>query len=600
MYDRSTVIKMTLDDYFTANDIKTMSLEQVRYELIDITDTAIALENQVKEKGRKLTFLKDSLVPYQVYRIAVECEMIHTIRRGRVLVPAVYIDDEHDRDYGLYKLLITRHDEEAYFYRVCRRIQPEFSIKQCVEVLSYLKSESGRDYKVETEDEALVAVANGVVNEYADDQQEHFIDWEEARKRGYVFTTKWHTDYNPNAQQPVFHDTENNRDIVPEDILLDIGGDAERVEAIKAAMHAVLRPNWRVEAAMLLVDPHFNGNNGKSTLGEILQSLTGEGNYVATKISELDGNFNLASLLDAKAIISTDADDSQYIEHSGNFKMLTCNESMTIHVKYKDDVTCRWQGKIWASTNGYPRFREVSDAIDKRLYLIDCNTHFSNDGSGTGLKKNKDIKDVFLKDKATLEYIFKMLLDLNYRELPTFDFQKQLKKDFRSETNPVDAFLNEITDEDTRNEVVEGWQSWTCQNPHWDYYPIDYLYLLFQGFYYQNYNKKASMSLQKFRISLRSWVKKNNEEWELPVDSKGEMMRVSHAGELTSKAESFTLKYMSAEAGNESALRSEWCNSRLGSAGDFNTIFMPATAKTKYTCIRRKKAVQAQGQKGDK
>ncbi len=591
MLDKSTIIKTTIDEYLQTYDIKTMPIEQVRGEIIDLTDNAIELENSVKSKGRKMTMLKEFLTPYQNYRILKELDLIHNIRRGRTTTQAVYIDDEHDRDYGLYKLLITRKDEEKYFYGVCRRIQNEFNTKQCEEVLSYLKCESGSESKTETEDEALVAVRNGVVNEYADDPNEHFIDWKEARARGYVFTTKWYTDYNPNAPQPIFHDTENNRDVVPEDILFDIAGDEDRVEAIKAAMHAMLRPSWRVEAAMLLVDPNFIGNNGKSVLGELIQSLMGDGNYASTKISELDSGFNLATLLDVKAIVSTDADDSEYIEHSGNFKMLTCNESMTIHVKYKDDVTTRWQGKIWASTNGYPRFREVSDAIDKRLYLIDCNTHFSADGTGTGIKKNKDIKEVFFKQKETLEYIFKILLDLSYRELPVFDFQKQLKKDFRAETNPVDQFLNELTDESVRNEVVEGWQSWTCQNPHWNFYPVDYLYLLFQGFYYQNYNKKATMSIQKFRISLRSWVKKND-EWELPVDGRGEMMRVSHSGELTTKAESFTLKYMSIEAGNESALRSEWCNGRFGSSGDYNTIFMPKTAKAKYTCIRRRKNTQ--------
>lgn len=597
MFDKSAIIKNVLDSYLSSTDIRTMSIDDVRAELIDNTDTEIELVNSVRDKGRKMTYLKESLVPYQVYRLLKELDLIHNIRRGRTTTSAVYIDDTHDRDYGLYKLLITRADEEKYFYDVCRRIQHDLSVKQCIEVLSYLKSERGSDAKVETEDEALVACGNGVVNVYEEDPQEHLITWEEARVRGYVFTSKWYTDYNANAQRPHFFDENNDRDVVPEDVLMDIAGDEDRVEAIKSAMHAMLRPSWRVEAAMLLVDPNFQGNNGKSSLGELLQSLMGDGNYASTKISELDSGFNLATLLDTKAIVSTDADDSEYIEHSGNFKMLTCNESMTIHVKYKDDVTTRWQGKIWASTNGYPRFREVSDAIDKRLYLIDCNTHFSADGTGTGIKKNKDIKEVFFKQKETLEYIFKMLLDLNYRELPVYDFQKQLKKDFRSETNPVDAFLNELTDEDVRSEVVEGWQSWTCTNPHWDFYPIDYLYLIFQGFYYQNYNKISSMSVQKFRISLRAWVKKND-TWELPVDSRGEMMRVSHGGELTTKAESFTLKYMSREAGNENQLRSEWCNNRLGSAGDFNTIFMPATAKTKYTCIRRKKAVQTQ--KGDK
>ena len=587
MLDKSTIIKTTIDEYLQTYDIKTMPIEQVRGEIIDLTDNAIELENSVKSKGRKMTMLKEFLTPYQNYRILKELDLIHNIRRGRTTTQAVYIDDEHDLDYGLYKLLITRKDEEKYFYGVCRRIQNEFNTKQCEEVLSYLKCESGSESKTETEDEALVAVRNGVVNEYADDPNEHFIDWKEARARGYVFTTKWYTDYNPNAPQPIFHDTENNRDVVPEDILFDIAGDEDRVEAIKAAMHAMLRPSWRVEAAMLLVDPNFIGNNGKSVLGELVQSLMGDGNYASTKISELDSGFNLATLLDTKAIVSTDADDSEYIEHSGNFKMLTCNESMTIHVKYKDDVTTKWQGKIWASTNGYPRFREVSDAIDKRLYLIDCNTHFSADGTGTGIKKNKNIKEVFFKQKETLEYIFKILLDLSYRELPVFDFQKQLKKDFRAETNPVDQFLNEITDESVRNEVVEGWDSNICPNPHWNFYPVDYLYLLFQGFYYQNYNKKATMSIQKFRISLRSWVKKNNEEWELPLDGKGEMMRVSHKKELE-KAECFTKKYMSYEAGNATELQKNWCNNRLGNAHDDSTIYMPQIAKAKYTCIRRK------------
>lgn len=587
MLDKSTIIKTTIDEYLQTYDIKTMPIDQVRGEIIDLTDNAIELENSVKSKGRKMTMLKEFLTPYQNYRILKELDLIHNIRRGRTTTQAVYIDDEHDRDYGLYKLLITRKDEEKYFYGVCRRIQNEFNTKQCEEVLSYLKCESGSESKTETEDEALVAVRNGVVNEYADDPNEHFIDWKEARARGYVFTTKWYTDYNPNAPQPIFHDTENNRDVVPEDILFDIAGDEDRVEAIKAAMHAMLRPSWRVEAAMLLVDPNFIGNNGKSVLGELVQSLMGDGNYASTKISELDSGFNLATLLDTKAIVSTDADDSEYIEHSGNFKMLTCNESMTIHVKYKDDVTTKWQGKIWASTNGYPRFREVSDAIDKRLYLIDCNTHFSADGTGTGIKKNKNIKEVFFKQKETLEYIFKILLDLSYRELPVFDFQKQLKKDFRAETNPVDQFLNEITDESVRNEVVEGWNSSICPNPHWNFYPVDYLYLLFQGFYYQNYNKKATMSIQKFRISLRSWVKKNNEEWELPLDGKGEMMRVSHKKELE-KAECFTKKYMSYEAGNATELQKNWCNNRLGNAHDDSTIYMPQIAKAKYTCIRRK------------
>ena len=360
MYDKSAIIKNVLDAYLSSTDIRTIDIDTVSSSSSTRQTKRFELVNSVREKGRKIKMLNESLVSYQIYRLLKELDLIHKIRRGRTIVPAVYIDNNEDKDYGLYKMLITKSDEETYFGNVCRKIQDDIKPKQVYEVLSYLKSENASDAKVETEDEALVAVGNGVVNVYEEDPQEHLITWEEARERGYVFTSKWYTDYNENAQQPHFYDDQNDRDMVPEDVLTDICGDEDRVEAVKSAMHAMLRPSWRVEAAMLLVDPNFQGNNGKSCLGELVQSLMGDGNYASTKISELDSGFNLATLLDTKAIVSTDADDSEYIEHSGNFKMLTCNESMTIHVKYKDDVTTRWQGKIWASTNGYPRFREVS------------------------------------------------------------------------------------------------------------------------------------------------------------------------------------------------------------------------------------------------
>ena len=102
MLDRNTIIKTTIDEYLQTYDIKTMPIDQVRGEIIDLTDNAIELENSVKSKGRKMTMLKESLVPYQIYRIGKELGLIHNIRRGRTITPAVYVDSPDDKDYGLY------------------------------------------------------------------------------------------------------------------------------------------------------------------------------------------------------------------------------------------------------------------------------------------------------------------------------------------------------------------------------------------------------------------------------------------------------------------------------------------------------------------
>mgnify|MGYP006964174630 CR=1 FL=1 len=67
-----------------------------------------------------------------------------------------------------------------------------------------------------------------VVNVYADgpSRTSHFMGRSAGER--ICFTSKWYTDYNPNAQQPHFYDDQNDRDMVPEDVLMDIGGDEDR------------------------------------------------------------------------------------------------------------------------------------------------------------------------------------------------------------------------------------------------------------------------------------------------------------------------------------------------------------------------------------
>ena len=62
MYDKSAIIKNVLDSYLSSVDIRTMDIDTVRLELIDQTDKEIQLINAVREKGRKIKMLNESLV----------------------------------------------------------------------------------------------------------------------------------------------------------------------------------------------------------------------------------------------------------------------------------------------------------------------------------------------------------------------------------------------------------------------------------------------------------------------------------------------------------------------------------------------------------
>ena len=90
MYDKSAIIKNVLDSYLSSVDIRTMDIDTVRLELIDQTDKEIQLINAVREKGRKIKMLNESLVSYQIYRLLKELDLIHKIRRGRTVSCCLY------------------------------------------------------------------------------------------------------------------------------------------------------------------------------------------------------------------------------------------------------------------------------------------------------------------------------------------------------------------------------------------------------------------------------------------------------------------------------------------------------------------------------
>ena len=572
--DLDTIVMEHVDTYIANHQVRYMSSTQVRSEILGEINEDITLENTVRDKGNKLPTLK-KMTPYLVARIALETGLVRNIRLGSLVVPCVYIEDGVRE--GVWQPVVSVSDD-AFLRQYLRKYYPGMSTSEYNEVKSYIQDASNLEVIKETTDARYVACANGVYDVY----DKVHITWSQAFDQGLVFTSKLGVDYVETPVNKVFHDKINHRDITVTDVLKEIAGDDEHYEALLAAMHLMIRKNWASDVAVLLVDPAMTGKNGKSTVCTVLQGILGDGNYTSIAINAMNDTFALSPLLTCGAIINADADDSSYIEHSEKFKMLSSGDSITINVKFKEPVSgFRFTGHIFQAINGFPKFKETSTAIDRRFYFIDCTTHF-DDIRSCNIKKNARIKDEFLKDKEVLEYVLKMLLDLGYE----YKFQQDIKKQFRSETNPVDAFLDYITSVDTAIDKL----------PHWDgYYPTTWLYSAFCGFYYENYRKRTTMSRKSFNASMRFWVEKHADEWEIPTNSKGELMSVSTQGRMDD-AEAFTEEFMSHEAGNMKEMV-KWCNELFMSSTDIKKKCRPSKLNYKYTCLRRIKpsAVAAVG-----
>ena len=93
------------------------------------------------------------------------------------------------------------------------------------------------------------------------------------------------------------------------------------------------------------------------------------------------------------------------------------------------------------------------------------------------------------------------------------------------------------------------------------------------------------MSRKSFNASMRFWVEKHADEWEIPTNSKGELMSVSTQGRMDD-AEAFTEEFMSHEAGNMKEMV-KWCNELFMSSTDIKKKCRPSKLNYKYTCLRR-------------
>ena len=179
-----------------------------------------------------------------------------------------------------------------------------------------------------------------------------------------------------------------------------------------------------------------NGSNGKSVLLRVIQKLVGHANCSALSIERLGGRFNLASLSDKSVNIAADANEITKVAE-GNLKMLVDGSEITYERKHQDPYSSVCYTRLIFACNVFPRFRDRSDGIWRRLLVVPC------DAQVTGGDVHRCIEDTF-----DMSAVLNRVLEAGAKLIADGDFSVPRRvvdatNAERNDANPTVQFLND-------------------------------------------------------------------------------------------------------------------------------------------------------------
>ncbi|WP_430451930.1 DNA primase family protein [Rhodopirellula europaea] len=204
------------------------------------------------------------------------------------------------------------------------------------------------------------------------------------------------------------------------------------------------------------------GSNGKSVLLKVFRTLVGALNCSALSIERLGGKFNLASLSDKSVNIAADANEITKVAE-GNLKMLTDGSELTFERKYQEPYTAACYTRLIFACNVFPRFRDRTDGIWRRLLAIACNARVTGGDVRRGIEDTFEMAAVL---NRVLEAGAKLIADGDF-SVPQCVIDATARE--RLEANPAMSFLKEHLVEEVdafcgNKELYALYRSWceTC------------------------------------------------------------------------------------------------------------------------------------------
>ena len=449
--------------------------QEVVCELMKLIKTEFELENSVKEKSNKMRIPTD-LTHRQVADIIlalyhVKCISFTEESQDEKNFCLLGLYQEEGENQGIYETskdcfesLITKYNYDADTRFIEETIK---SIRRQAQVVQ------------PTCEQDLIAVNNGIFD-YANKKLLPFSP-------DYIFIAKSRVNYNPTATNITIHNPTDGTDWDIESWMKELNDDPEIVETLWCVIGAIIRPHVRWNKSAWFFSE--SGNSGKGTLCELMRSICGRNTYASISLDAFaKGNFLLAPLLRATAIIVDENDVGGYIDSCADLKAVITNDVIQINRKFENPISYQFHGLMVQCLNSYPRIRDKSDSFYRRQLFIPFDKCFN------GVER-KYIKNDYLHRPEVLEYVLYKVLNMNYYELPEPKSCQNILSDYKSFNDPVRQFLDEVLPQ--------------CQ---WDFLPNQFLYDLYKAWFKKNEGQGKEQGRNTFIKSVNHIIS-TSEEW---------------------------------------------------------------------------------------
>lgn len=387
-----------------------------------------------------------------------ECTFILIDEDNPELAPlAVY-----DIDSGVYVKF------ERFIDRLAMSVERTLTAQQCNTIRHYITCESEEVSR--TKDKNLIVVNNGIYNRITGEL--------EPFTNEHIFVNKVATNYVQDAQEPHFPDwcfTEWIRELSD--------GDPIKERLLWQLFAVAINANYISEIAVFFLSEQ--GRTGKSTLQQLFVNLVGKTNTASLKIREFESDFKLASAYGRSLIIGDDNNPKDFNETSENFKSVTTGDSVLLNPKGKEPFSTTLTPFILQSMNGLPRFKDITDGLQRRLRIIFFNHSYK------GERNNRAIKEKYIYDKRLLEFILFRAIQMDFSEVQDTEESRQAIHELVLENNAVVSFFEDVF-KDLKSERL----------------PMKFLFKLFQA--HSDYeNQPTLMKQNTFTKEMKTIAERN-------------------------------------------------------------------------------------------
>ena len=133
------------------------------------------------------------------------------------------------------------------------------------------------------------------------------------------------------------------------------------------------------------------GNNGKTSVKELITSLMGRETVLQIKVQEFGGGAHDNAMLVGKILAVDDDMDKGVSLPDGRIKELSERKTMTANQKFKDPYTFVSNVAILICTNHFPKTNDLSPAMRNRAQIIPFTQSFSDNPSGGALPLDRGL-----------------------------------------------------------------------------------------------------------------------------------------------------------------------------------------------------------------